>query len=379
MAAKRSIFEEVGSDTKITAAQTGMITQSDQSDRVGISRWLWTLIGMIVVMIIVGGLTRLTDSGLSITTWQLVKGTLPPMGDAAWDAAFAAYKTTQEYLVENPDMTLEGFKVIYWWEWAHRFLGRLIGLVWLVGFLWFWLRGKMPATRRNGLFWIGPLILVQGIVGILMVLSGYEGARTDVASYWLAAHLGLAFVLLGYIYWIAQLVARDDHELLQTRRSRETALFSLSTILLIMVGVQILLGALVAGIDAGRNYTDWPLMAGAILPPDMFALSPWWRNFFEDDGLVQFMHRCWAYLLFAFAIYAGHRAAKSPHKATRRGFAHIGMLLVAQMILGIITVMYSAPWYFAICHQALAILLWLAVLRGRFQAGYPAQQSLREG
>ena len=237
--------------------------------------------------------------------------------------------------------------------------------------------GKLPKARRLSLFAIGPFIGLQGFIGWLMVHSGLDGVRLDVASYWLMAHLGAAFALLGYIYWSLQIFSRSEAELLQARRARERKLFGMSTGLMHFVALQVLLGALVAGIDAGRNYTDWPLMAGGFLPPDMFSLSPCWRNFFEDDGLVQFIHRMSAYLLFAFAIVVALRAKASAHKVTRAAFGTVGLVLTVQMILGVVTVMNSSPWNLAILHQFTAVLLWLAVLRGRFLAGYPIATSVR--
>ncbi|MDT2077893.1 MAG: COX15/CtaA family protein [Planktomarina sp.] len=377
MSDKRSIFEEVGSNTKIIAAPVGAISRDECSERGWVRIWLWALVVLIVIMITVGGLTRLTDSGLSITEWDPVMGAVPPLSTAAWNAAFAAYRTTAEFTLQNSDMTLAEFKVIFWWEWGHRQLGRFIGLAWLVGFLILFIVGKLPKVRRISLFIIGPFIGLQGFIGWLMVNSGLDGVRIDVASYWLMAHLGAAFALLGYIFWTLQLFGRTESELLQARRVRERKLFGMSTGLMHFVALQVLLGALVAGIDAGRNYTDWPLMAGEFLPPDLFSLTPWWRNFFEDDGLVQFIHRMSAYFLFVFGIVVYLRAKASAHKLTRLAFGKIGLLLVVQMVLGVVTVMNSSPWNLAILHQFTAILLWLSVIHGRFLAGYPITTSVR--
>ena len=377
MSDKRSIFEEVGSNTKIIAAPVGAISRDEFSERSWVRIWLWALVVLIVIMITVGGLTRLTDSGLSITEWDPVMGAVPPLSTAAWNAAFAAYRTTAEFALQNSYITVAEFKVIFWWEWGHRQLGRFIGLAWLAGFLILFIGGKLPKVRRISLFIIGPFIGLQGFIGWLMVNSGLDGVRIDVASYWLMAHLGAAFALLGYIFWTLQLFGRTESELLQARRVRERKLFGMSTGLMHFVALQVLLGALVAGIDAGRNYTDWPLMAGEFLPPDLFSLTPWWRNFFEDDGLVQFIHRMSAYFLFVFGIVVYLRAKASAHKLTRLAFGKIGLLLVVQMVLGVVTVMNSSPWNLAILHQFTAILLWLAVIHGRFLAGYPITTSVR--
>ena len=377
MSEKRSIFEEVGSDTKTVAAVVGAISRGDDGDRNLTYIWLCCLIGLIVAMITVGGLTRLTDSGLSITEWDPVMGAIPPLSTLAWNAAFDAYKVTAEYTFQNLSMTLAEFKIIFWWEWAHRQLGRFIGIFWFFGFTILFLLGKLPKTRRWSLFIVGPFIGLQGLIGWLMVNSGLDGIRVDVASYWLMAHLGAAFALLGYIFWYLQIIERSDSDLLQSRRVREFKLFRMSTILMYFVALQILLGALVAGIDAGRNYTDWPLMAGGFLPPDIFDLTPWWRNFFENDGLVQFIHRLSAYCLFIYAVFVGLKVRSSAHKRTRSAFSLVWLLIIFQLILGIITVMNSSPWNLAIFHQFSAILLWLAVIRGRFLAGFPIVASVR--
>jgi cytochrome c oxidase assembly protein subunit 15 len=377
MSDKRRVFEEVGNDTKIIAAAVGAISRDEGSERGLVRLWLWALVGLIVIMITVGGLTRLTDSGLSITEWDPVMGAVPPLNVVAWDAAFEAYKTTAEFALQNTAMSLVEFKTIFWWEWGHRQLGRFIGLVWLAGFGLLLALGKLPKNRRPALFFIGPFIGLQGLIGWLMVNSGLDGVRIDVASYWLMIHLGAAFALLGYIFWTLQLFGRSEAELLKARWVRERKLFGMSTGLMHFVALQVLLGALVAGIDAGRNYTDWPLMAGGFLPPDLFSIKPWWRNFFEDDGLVQFIHRLSAYLLFAFGIVVALRAKASANKMTRSAFGTVGLLLILQMILGVVTVMNSSPWNLAILHQFTAILLWLAVIRGRFLAGYPVATPVR--
>ncbi|MGB1235323.1 MAG: COX15/CtaA family protein [Planktomarina sp.] len=374
--AKKPIFAEVGTDTKVATAVTGAIEKSSGLARVGFARWLWGLVVLIVIMIVIGGLTRLTDSGLSITEWDPVMGSIPPLSTADWVVAFDLYKGTSEYVLQNAGMTMDQFKVIYWWEWGHRQLGRFIGLYWVIGFLIFLAMGRIPKQRMLAVFLIGPFTGLQGVIGWLMVNSGLQGIRIDVVSYWLMTHLGAAFALLGYVAWQAQILGRSEADLMQARRGRE-AIATLASILVVFMFFQILMGALVAGIDAGRNYTDWPLMAGGFLPPDLFALDPWWRNFFEDDGLVQFIHRMTAYALFAFGLFVGMRAAKSPNKQTRKAFARVGLLLVAMMVIGVVTVMNSAPLHWAILHQFTGVLLWLAVVRGRFLASYPLVTSVR--
>lgn len=381
MAQKRSIFEEVDSDQKaqntpakgvIDAAKRGA-----RGARGAIRIWLMALFALVVAMIAVGGLTRLTDSGLSITEWAPLRGAIPPMNAADWQAEFDLYRQIPEYLEQNRGMSLAEFKLIYWWEWGHRQLGRFIGLVWALGFLFFLATRKIPTGWTSKLVFVGALGGLQGAIGWWMVSSGLQAGMLDVASYRLATHLGLAFVILGVLSWYIFQLGRTEADLMQARRNKDAKLWGMGTGLLHFAFLQILLGALVAGIDAGRNYTDWPLMAGGFLPPDLFALEPWWRNFFEDDGLVQFMHRMAGYLLFVFGIVVWARARKSPNGKTRFAFNAVMAVMLLQMVLGIVTVMNSAPWHIAIVHQFGAVVLWVAILRARFLAGYPLTQSIR--
>jgi cytochrome c oxidase assembly protein subunit 15 len=273
-------------------------------------------------------------------------------------------------------MSLSEFKFIYWWEWGHRQLGRVIGLVWFCGFIFLLALGKIQKPWRLRLLLIGVLIGVQGTVGWWMVSSGLTGTVLDVASYRLATHLGLAFIILGYISWFILLLGRSETFILQARRNAEPKFVFLSTGLLHLTFLQILFGALVAGIDAGRSYTDWPLMAGQFFPPDLFYLNPWWRNFFEDPGLVQFVHRISGYILFIFCIYSWSSVRKSGNESLKFGFNLIFVIAFFQMVLGIVTVFYAAPWEIAIVHQFGAILLWVAVLRARFITKYPPNNAL---
>ncbi|MDB2369139.1 COX15/CtaA family protein [Octadecabacter sp.] len=372
----RSIFEEVEGTQKPVAAPGGIDAKA-KGARGGIRVWLMMLFALVVVMITVGGLTRLTDSGLSITEWAPLSGSVPPMDAAAWDAEFEAYKQIPEYTQQNAGMTLSEFKTIYWWEWGHRQLGRVIGLVWALGFLWFLLRGQIPVGWKGRLLMLGGLGGLQGAIGWWMVSSGLHDGMLDVASYRLATHLGLAFVILGFIAWYVFLLGRREADLMQARRAGEGRLVSLTSGLVAFAFVQILLGALVAGIDAGRAFPTWPLMGSGFLPPDPFLITPVWRNFFEDDGLVQFIHRMSAYGLFIFAVFVWLKARKSPNGQTRFGFNIVLACMAVQMIIGIVTVLYSAPASIAIVHQFVAVLLWVAILRARYLARYPLPQSIR--
>ena len=376
--AQRSIFEEVGGDAPAerAVARPGVIGRS-RGARGAIRLWLLALFALVAVMIAVGGLTRLTDSGLSITEWAPVTGAVPPLSAEAWDAEFAAYQATPEFRLQNRGMTLSEFKSIYWWEWGHRQLGRVIGLVWLAGFAFFAATRRIPPGWTPRLLLLGVLGGLQGLIGWWMVSSGLRGTMLDVASYRLAVHLGLAFAILGLIAWYALLLGRSEAQLIQARRGREDKLFRMTTGLMHFTLLQVVLGALVAGIDAGRTYTDWPLMAGGFLPPQPFDLSPWWRNFFEDPGLVQFVHRMSAYLLAAFAVVVWLRGRRSPVASTRAAYGAMIAMVAVQVALGIATVLTAAPWWWAIAHQIGAVVLWVLVIRARFLAGHPLPQSLR--
>ena len=378
MAQKRSIFEEVAEPrAEAPVPQGGLIDRGKSGARGAIRAWLMVLFALVAVMIAVGGMTRLTDSGLSITEWRPITGAIPPLNAEDWQREFDLYRQIPEYQLQNRGMSLAEFKVIYWWEWGHRQLGRVIGLVWGLGFLWFLARRQIPAGWTPRLLGLGALGGLQGAIGWWMVSSGLTGTMLDVASYRLATHLGLAFVILGLIAWYVLLLGRTEAQLLTARRAREPRLFSVSTGLMHFAMLQILLGALVAGIDAGRSFPDWPLMAGGIFPPAPFELTPLWRNFFEDDGLVQFMHRTAGYLLFAFGIVVWLRARRSPNAATRFAFNAMLAMMTLQVVIGIVTVIYMAPWQIAIVHQVGAVVLWVLILRGRFLAQYPLTQSVR--
>lgn len=381
--AKRPVFQEVDAEapeqgTKPVQAG-GLIARDTSAARRGIRIWLGILFVLVMIMIMVGGLTRLTDSGLSITEWKPVTGALPPMNAADWETAFTKYREIPEYQIQNKGMSLSEFKFIYWWEWGHRQLGRFVGLVWAIGFFWFALRRQIPRGWTNRMLALGALGGLQGAIGWWMVSSGLTGTMLDVASYRLATHLGLAFVILGLIAVFFMQLGRSEAQLLQARRLAEARLSGWGSVLLAVAFVQILLGALVAGIDAGRSYTDWPLMAGGFLPPEPFSLSPLWRNFFEDPGLVQFIHRMWGYGLLALGIVVWRLSRNSANTLTRRAFDWMAVLLFGQVVLGIGTVLYVAPVGLALAHQMLAVILWVAILHARFMTRFPVAQSIRGG
>jgi cytochrome c oxidase assembly protein subunit 15 len=328
-------------------------------------------------MILVGGATRLTDSGLSITEWKPITGALPPMSESAWQVEFEKYQQIPQFELMNPTMTLAEFKGIFWWEWGHRQLGRVIGLVWAVGFLGFLVTKRIPTGWTGRLLGLGVLGGLQGAIGWWMVSSGLEGRMVSVASYRLAVHLGLAFAILGLITWYALLLSRSEAELLQARRVGEARLFGLGTGLMHFAFLQIVLGALVAGIDAGRGYIDWPLMGGEFFPSDAFNLEPLWKNFFENPALVQFIHRMVGYALLAFGVMAVLKGRRSSHVTTQTAFSWVGAMLLLQVVLGIVTVMHAAPLHLGLIHQLGAVVLWVLIIRARLLARYPIVQSIR--
>ena len=380
MAGQRKLFEDVGSETRGAAPQGGMIDAGKRGARGAIRIWLFILFALVVAMIAVGGLTRLTDSGLSITEWRPVTGALPPLSDADWQVEFAKYQASPEYRLQNSHMDLAAFKSIFWWEWGHRQLGRVIGVVWAVGFLFFWAARRIPTGWTRRLLGLGVLGGLQGAIGWWMVASGLSGRMVDVASYRLATHLGLAFAILGLIAWYALSLSRPEAQLMQARRSREGKLFSLSTGLMHLAFVQILLGALVAGIDAGRAFPTWPLMGESFFPSDAFYVPEGgaaWRAFFENPGLVQFVHRMAGYLTLVFGAVVWWRGRGSAHPLTRGAFDLVAVVLLAQVTLGIVTVVHAAPLGLGLAHQLGAVALWVAVIRARHRSQYPIIQSVR--
>ncbi|WP_288948971.1 heme A synthase [uncultured Paracoccus sp.] len=376
--ARRPVFQEVTETTpRSTPPAGGMIDAGPRGARGAIRAWLIVLFILVAAMIALGGATRLTGSGLSITEWKPVTGALPPMDQAAWQAEFDKYQQIPQFRIENPDMDLAGFKHIYWWEWSHRLLGRLVGLIWATGFLIFLATQRIPAGWTPRLLLLGVLGGAQGAIGWWMVHSGLSGNVVRVASYRLAVHLGLAFAILGLIAWLVLSLSRSEAALLRARRAGEAKLFSMTTGLMHLAFVQILLGALVAGIDAGRMYTGWPTMGGEWIPAEIWNEALGWRNFFENPALVQFIHRMVAYLLTVFAVVVFLRARRSPHPTTRGTYGVMIVALAVQVLLGIMNVMHASPLPLALAHQIGAVALFTLILRARHHARYPYETSVR--
>lgn len=318
--------------------------------------WLYVVAAMIVAMVVVGGATRLTESGLSITEWKPVTGALPPLSQADWQAEFDKYKAIPQYEILNKGMGLEGFKRIFWWEWGHRLLGRLIGFAFLLPFLWFAIRGVLKGrllARCLGLFVLGGL---QGAVGWWMVASGLT-ERVSVSQYRLAIHLTLACVILAAIVAVARSLVPEAMRA-APGRIRGTAGLILGVVLL-----QIFAGGLVAGLDAGMAYNTWPLMDGHLIPPatQLAAAEPFWRNLFENALTVQFDHRMIAYALWALTLLHALDASPTGGTVARRAWV-LFALVSAQALLGILTLVHQVPLDLALTHQFGATIVLIAAV-----------------
>ena len=312
--------------------------------------WLLAIAALIVVMVVVGGATRLTDSGLSITEWKPVTGIVPPFSLEAWNEEFTKYKAIPEYQIINKGMSLGQFKAIYWWEWGHRFLGRLIGFAFVLPFLFFWIRGWIGKSLRNKLLFVLMLGAAQAALGWFMVMSGLS-VRVDVSQYRLAAHLGLAVLIFGYVFWLA-LELGSRHEVVNGPPTPNRIMATLITVLIFF---QICLGGLVAGLKAGWTYNTWPLMNGAMFPKGLYLYQPPWLSIFEDILTVQFNHRMMAYLIAALTLI--HLVM-----AIRRGLANISLYLLAggivlQIVIGIWTLLVVVPLVLGLLHQLVAMIV----------------------
>ena len=326
------------------------------SDRRATATWLFACSALVFLMVIVGGITRLTHSGLSIVEWQPVAGVLPPMGDTQWEELFAKYRATPEYQQRNADMDVAGFKKIFWWEYVHRLLGRVIGVVFLLPFLYFLVRKRLDgevAWKLGLVFVLGGL---QGAFGWFMVQSGLVD-EPRVSSLRLAVHLGLAFVIYGWMMWIAWDLIRRD------RVNNTDALRARSGAMLALVFLQVLAGALVAGIHGGYAYNTWPLMDGHVVPPDIALLEPWWTNLVSNIATVQFVHRGVAILvvLLAAAVWFDVRR-DLPNDRARFWSTLLVVGVVLQFALGVVTLLLQVPVNLGVLHQAGAILVFTIAL-----------------
>lgn len=383
MTTKRPLFEEMTAPSGAAPVVTpGLIDRGGAgAGRAGLRLWALVLFALVTLMIAVGGLTRLTDSGLSITEWRPLTGALPPLSAEDWAAEFAKYQAIPEYQLQNKGMSLEDFQSLYWWEWGHRQLGRLIGLVWALGFIGFWAAGRLAPPWRSRFLVVGALGGLQGALGWWMVASGLAGEALDVASYRLALHLGLAFLILGLLAQAILLLGRSEVALMQARRAGEAWLLRPAKGFLALAFLQVLLGALVAGIDAGRAFPTWPSMNGQFFPAEAFYVPgrPAWAAFFENAGLVQFMHRMSGYGLVLYGLWLALAARRSAYAETRRAFGLLALAVLLQMGLGVGAVLTLAALPWALAHQMGAVLLWVLAWRAAHLAAAPKAGSLRKG
>jgi cytochrome c oxidase assembly protein subunit 15 len=312
--------------------------------------WLWTLAALVFAMVLVGGATRLTDSGLSITEWQPILGAIPPLNDAQWLEAFDKYKAIPEYRIVNRGMSLAEFKGIFWWEWTHRFLGRFIGLVLIVPFALLWITRRLDDHMTRPLLLLLLLGALQGALGWYMVRSGLA-ERTDVSQYRLAAHLLFAAAIYAFIIWIAAGLTFG-----RARHGDRGGAAALA--LLFLIFLQIGLGGLVAGLDAGLSHNTFPLMDGKLIPERLMIMEPRWRNFFENAMTVQFLHRLIAYVIAVTALLHAARLWRSEaDKPQKLSATAVCVLVILQMALGIWTLLAGVPMVLGLLHHAGAMLL----------------------
>src|SRR3984885_1109418 len=319
--------------------------------------WLYAVAAMVLAIVLVGGATRLTESGLSITEWKPVMGVVPPLNDTQWQSKFEKYRAIPQYRELNNGMSLDAFKNIYWWEWTHRLVARTIGMVFLLPFLWFWWRGWISPGLRNRLWLIFGLGALQGAVGWWMVASGLADC-VEVSQYRLATHLVLACLIYVALLWTAQ--RWDQQPSAEVIEPAPVRIRFGAIALLVLVLLQIYLGAIVAGLRAGHIYNTWPLIDGALVPDAarLFFNTPLWRNFFENTLTVQFDHRVLAYAIWIVALLHAFRTAR----VLKKGPAAAGAILLAvavtlQAALGIWTLLMVAPLSLALTHQAMAMIV----------------------
>jgi cytochrome c oxidase assembly protein subunit 15 len=317
--------------------------------------WLFLIVALIMLMVTVGGATRLTDSGLSITEWKPIVGMIPPLSEADWHDVFAKYKQIPEYHLVNKGMSLEAFKGIFWWEWGHRFLGRMIGIVFAVPLAFFWLRGRIVGPLRWKLLGILALGGLQGAVGWYMVTSGLVD-RVDVSQYRLALHLSVAVIILGAVMWVA--LDLGPH---RSVRDGSSIPAGASRTIVAAVFVQVIAGAFVAGTKAGLTYNTWPLMDGGLMPSGLGAMSPWWLNIFENVATIQFNHRMLAYAIVIGVLWHVARVMMRGHDAHRVRLTALllGAAVLMQSAFGIWTLLEGVPLWLGLVHQAGAMTLFV--------------------
>ena len=333
-----------------TIAPGRAATAAGPADYNTVRLWLFAVAALIFVMVIVGGATRLTESGLSITEWKPVTGVMPPLSQADWQAAFTSYKKIPQYSQMFPDMTLSEFKTIYFWEWSHRLLARIIGAAFILPLLWFWARGRLRGIGLQMLLPTG-LLTLEPIVGWWMVASGLSD-RVEVSQVRLAVHLLIATATCGALLWIATGLS------LRPRDAATGGLKWASGLIAVLVFCQIGFGALVAGLRAGRIDNTWPLMEGRLIPASLWPQSPWWSNLYQDATSAQFQHRMLAYVILVVVLaHAIAAARRMPRSGLSRRAAAVAALALAQAAIGIAALLLVVPIGLGLLHQAFAMLL----------------------
>ena len=324
--------------------------------------WMITLLMMIVLIILVGGLTRLTDSGLSITTWELFIGTLPPLTNEKWIEYFDLYKTIPEYKEQNFNMTLNEFKIIFWWEWAHRQLGRLIGLTVLLPMIYFTIKNGFWILREYSIIFF--LVCFQGFIGWYMVSSGLVD-RVDVSHYRLSLHLVTAFIILSIVFW--KYLKLTDLKINQINIRLNSIKF-----FLLLLFLQLIIGAFVSGMDAGKIYNTWPLMGSSYFPDDSMIADFFNLTVFDNQSLVQFIHRNLAYLIIIIYFYILYFVLKNGNVNLRTPIIIVGIALLFQIFLGVITILSGVKMLYASLHQINSILIILSTLYFLYIVKYKA-------
>jgi cytochrome c oxidase assembly protein subunit 15 len=322
--------------------------------------WLLSLIALIILIILVGGLTRLTDSGLSITTWELFVGFIPPLTNDKWIDYFELYKTIPEFSEQNFNMTLNEFKVIFWWEWGHRQLGRLIGLSVLLPLIFFSIKYDLRILKNYGLIFL--LVCFQGFIGWYMVSSGLID-RVDVSHYRLSLHLVTAFIILSVIFW-------KFLKLTKTQAQYISINVNLIKVFLFLLFLQLVIGAFVSGMDAGKVYNTWPLMGSSYFPDDSQFIEFLNANVFDNPSIVQFIHRNLAYLILGIYIYILYFVIKDCNVVFRKPMFIIGFSLSLQVVLGILTLLSGVKIVYASLHQINSILIILSTLYFLYLSNY---------
>jgi cytochrome c oxidase assembly protein subunit 15 len=349
------------------------LSKRRERDRKAVRLWLGLVIFTLFCLVLVGGATRLTGSGLSITEWKPVHGVIPPLNAAEWQEEFELYQRIPQYQEINKGMTVDDFKSIFWWEWAHRFLARSIGIVFALPLIFLWFTGRIEKRLRWPLVGLLALGGFQGFVGWWMVSSGLS-KLTSVSQYRLATHLTIACLIFAACVWIMRGLAPHKRDVSPTAKSKWAA-----GGIAFLVLFQIYLGALVAGLDAGLSYNTWPLMDGAVVPADLFVQQPWWINLFENHKTVQFVHRCGAYLLWTVTlIHMIVSLRLAPGTSHARRALLLFALVTVQAAIGITTLILQVPLDLALTHQGMAlVVLAFAVAHWRgFIGEYPPEPAI---